>query len=1090
LEHSTAASAFLIASGPAASGSSSSSNSSSNVHSSGVPCDRISAWKEGIPSPCVHEGRAATFVGADDACFSVLSVDGRELSLYANDAPRSRMAHYTLDRSCDLVFRGPSPNAVAFSSIGDVATNKPGIFGLLHNAEGRGKCMRGWLPLKPGERVRRAFFQKIDSLAASSSSSDETHGKPTGAVAILTDQSRLVLAEWHGSGEKGEPCVMTALTETPVDRLVSSCAWVGPALLFTEANGSIGVLTWHDDDRTSDNVGHKSRSGSVLSLCGGGLGAGASDGGALLTFTEDAAILLHATGDSPPAPPASSSRPIAFMDALCVAWGSMCDSHTTRGLPAPVDAARRAVATAAGRYDASRVSERALDAIGRSLALPGLASNVGARATHLGVGARARAAARAYRASAAVESARLSQNQAADLTVPPERLAFATPASCEVAPDVAAAMRDAAEAAAFIGDARAAFDAAALAVGATGGKDVSALVRLCERGVAAADGSGGFAIIEAAVRQKLADGSAVKNACVEALARRRAPTLPPPDGIEQPAGFEVQLGSMAASASTSATGREAGVAAGMGKEVSRASTLTHSDWLGRRVRDTGNGAGGVEGDGSDPGVRSNRAGVGGGDGWGTSPPASNPTSPSRGPNPAGGVNFRPAAPVQPELQTRAQTATPPSFAPIAQQQQQQQQQQTSGFAAFPPANQTPGFTAAPGPTTPGSDLFQNPVHANGNVHSTNPGNLSVQLPAAGARPPGDNPFTNAASGGDVSDPFGDVSDPFANKGPVPPRSSAGGSSSVPLHPPPAAARAGFEGFDTHAYENASNTGTSPTALTSPTATTFANRAYEWGGSQYTGTVGEWRDESQFGGDDPFGSDDDSDEDDSDEDSDDPFGDPFGDVPGVGASSPPAGFGAVAGGPGSTLVSPPPTPPRSSFAPPPAAASPPPPPPPPPPSVTMTPIVMKTPALPARNRAEDDPPAIEAHLPTARAVSAGLRAFEASDYDPAEMAFKTATRRAAVETLAPVRGRGKIVRKCVAYAVACRILRHVRVVCEFLAVQIAENPGPNPGGVGSNSPWNDPNGHPHRRQATIEIARLTRHLAALPLDPTHVAAALR
>jgi hypothetical protein len=159
-------------------------------------------------------------------------------------------------------------------------------------------------------------------------------------------------------------------------------------------------------------------------------------------------------------------------------------------------------------------------------------------------------------------------------------------------------------------------------------------------------------------------------------------------------------------------------------------------------------------------------------------------------------------------------------------------------------------------------------------------------------------------------------------------------------------------------------------------------------------------------------------------------------------------------------------------------------------MTLEPIVMKTPALPARNRVQDDPPVSEAHLPTARAASAGLRAFEASDYDPAEMAFKTATRRAAVETLAPVRGRGKIVRKCVAYAVACRILRHVRVVCEFLAVQIAENPGPNPGGVGSTSPWNDPNGHPHRRQAAIEIARLTRHLAALPLDPTHVAAALR
>ena len=323
--------------------------------------------------------------------------------------------------------------------------------------------MEGYLTLEPNERVVRALFQRVPEL-----SDVDPDGTPAGAVAVLTSRGRLLLAEYRGGGEKGEPCVMTKLSETPPDVSVGSCAWFGPALVYTESNGAIGMLSWHD---TND---------VVLPLCGGGVGAAANaDGGTLLTFTEDAAVLLHPTGDPPPAPPACTSRPIAFMDALCVAWGSVCDSRASRSLPVPVDGARRAVATAAGRFDASRVSARALRAMSASLALPGLASNVGARATHLGVGARAGVAARAYRASAAVESARSSQNQAADLTVPRDSLPYSTPASCEVRPDVATAMRDAAEAATFIGDARSAFDAAALAVGATGGKDFGPLVRLC-----------------------------------------------------------------------------------------------------------------------------------------------------------------------------------------------------------------------------------------------------------------------------------------------------------------------------------------------------------------------------------------------------------------------------------------------------------------------------------------------------------------------------------------------------------------------------------------------------------------------------------
>lgn len=290
-------------------------------------------------------------------------------------------------------------------------------------------------------------------------------------------------------------------------------------------------------------------------------------------------------------------------------------------------------------------------------------------------------------------------------------------------------MRDASEAATYIGDARSAFDAAALAVGATGGKDFGPLVRLCERGVAAADGGGGYASIEDDVRRKLAEGSAVRDACIEALARRAPPTMPPPDGIEAPAGFEVTLGSMAAAALTLATGREAGVEAGLGKEVSRASTLRHADWLGVRVKNTGNGAGGVEGDVSDPGVRSNLHGRGiGYDGWGSSPPASNPASPGRPPRHTQvglggtGTTFRPAAPVQPAVSAvSATTAAPPSFAPAASQQPFQP------FQPFP-AEAPPAFAPATSTPFPSSDPFRDAPPPGRTAHSTNPGNLSVSLP--------------------------------------------------------------------------------------------------------------------------------------------------------------------------------------------------------------------------------------------------------------------------------------------------------------------------------------------------------------------------
>ena len=105
----------------------------------------------------------------------------------------------------------------------------------------------------------------------------------------------------------------------------------------------------------------------------------------------------------------------------------------------------------------------------------------------------------------------------------------------------------------------------------------------------------------------------------------------------------------------------------------------------------------------------------------------------------------------------------------------------------------------------------------------------------------------------------------------------------------------------------------------------------------------------------------------------------------------------------------------------------------------------------------------------------------------------------MEALAPERGRRTIVRKCAAYALACGILRHARRLCEVLAAEEGSSDSGTTDGdsnptqpatrpkipsVGPQSPWNDPSSHPRLRQIAVELARLGRHLAALPLDPTH------
>ena len=278
-----------------------------------------------------HAGRDATFVGNADACFSVLSVDGRTLSLFAVDSPKVQMARYTLDAPCDRVFRGPSPNAVAFSALDWPDTNRRervrsgasakarsdgprGCFGVLHNVDGRGRRMEGYLTLEPRERVVRALFQRVPELR-----DVDPDGTPAGAVAVLTSRSRLLLAEYRGGGEKGEPCVMTKLSETPPDVSVGSCAWFGPALVYTESNGAMGMLTWH---APIDGGTHPRRVRPAPVRRRAWAPRGRPPRRDALDVHGGRSRLLHPTGDPPPAPPACTSRPIAFMDALCVAWGA------------------------------------------------------------------------------------------------------------------------------------------------------------------------------------------------------------------------------------------------------------------------------------------------------------------------------------------------------------------------------------------------------------------------------------------------------------------------------------------------------------------------------------------------------------------------------------------------------------------------------------------------------------------------------------------------------------------------------------------------------------------------------------------------
>ena len=134
-----------------------------------------------------------------------------------------------------------------------------------------------------------------------------------------------------------------------------------------------------------------------------------------------------------------------------------------------------------------------------------------------------------------------------------------------------------------------------------------------------------------------------------------------------------------------------------------------------------------------------------------------------------------------------------------------------------------------------------------------------------------------------------------------------------------------------------------------------------------------------------------------------------------------------------------------------------------------------------------------HPETLQWALRGIAALESCDYETCELAFKAATKLA-------VAGRAPSVRaavKCRSYAVAARAARFARAVASTI-----ENESPNESRAfgGDDTKENHARTtHTHRVfvlskgnnvSAARELARLARHIAALPLDAKHRACACR
>ena len=279
---------------------------------------------------------------------------------------------------------------------------------------------------EPGERVVAAAWQLVGRGDGS-----RADAAPWGGLALLTNR-RLMLYEYALSDDAMtnrdvENLVNVALTKraetrNDIGQTIGSILWVGPALLFSRADG-VFVLGWD---------------GGVSTACACGVGGGAEL--ALSAATEDALLLFLDAADAGGAENGNATnattttrngngasgntrfpdfpnavpffRPVSAADALAIGWGSLIaakrtsDGRVSDGLTL---VARRAVASAFARHDASRVSFAALAHVARSLALPGLAANVASRATHLHATERAQFLVAARRSGGTRDNPHVSQ---------------------------------------------------------------------------------------------------------------------------------------------------------------------------------------------------------------------------------------------------------------------------------------------------------------------------------------------------------------------------------------------------------------------------------------------------------------------------------------------------------------------------------------------------------------------------------------------------------------------------------------------------------------------------------------------------------
>ena len=197
----------------------------------------------------------------------------------APDGDRDRGRDRDGDRSVSAyrIFDGPELGSVAVACFVDERTSVFATFRLDAQNAARSRSRVAALLLdEPGERVVAAAWQLVGRGDGS-----RADAAPWGGLAVLTNR-RLLLYEYALSDDDLVNVALTKRAETrnEIGQTIGSVLWVGPALLFSRADG-VFVLGWD---------------GGVSTACACGVGGGAEL--ALSAATEDALLLFLDAADA------------------------------------------------------------------------------------------------------------------------------------------------------------------------------------------------------------------------------------------------------------------------------------------------------------------------------------------------------------------------------------------------------------------------------------------------------------------------------------------------------------------------------------------------------------------------------------------------------------------------------------------------------------------------------------------------------------------------------------------------------------------------------------------------------------------------